>query len=151
MAPLHVFESPFVCESLETIRKSVIGTSCYRVSSIQRAISRYIAHTALLCMLTLFVSVCISISDKYSYIAHTRLVGMPMSMRNESESEMFLLDPYKKFIQSNNETVLDQGTPIKTSLVANVRAAYYIINNFFSYYNLKIHNKVIHDHARMSL
>ena len=42
---------------------------------------------------------------------------------------MFLFDPYKKYIQSNNETILDQGTPIKTSLVANIRAAYY---NFFS-------------------
>ena len=41
---------------------------------------------------------------------------------------MFLFDPYKKYIQSNNETILDQGTPIKTSLVANIRAAYYIIN-----------------------
>ena len=47
------------------------------------------------------------------------------------ESEMFLFDPYKKYIQSNNETILDQGTPIKTSLVANIRAAYYIINNYF--------------------
>ena len=45
------------------------------------------------------------------------------------KSEMFLFDPYKKYIQSNNETILDQGTPIKTSLVANIRAAYY---NFFS-------------------
>ena len=51
---------------------------------------------------------------------------------SESESEMYLLDPYKKCIQNNNETILDQGTPIKTSLVANIRAAYYIINNFFS-------------------
>ena len=49
----------------------------------------------------------------------------------ESESEMFLFDPYQKYIQSNNETILDQGTPIKTSLVANIRAAYYIINNYF--------------------
>ena len=45
--------------------------------------------------------------------------------------EMFLFDPYKKYIQSNNEMILDQGTPIKTSLVANIRAAYYIINKFF--------------------
>ena len=50
---------------------------------------------------------------------------------SESESEMFLFDPYQKYIQSNNETILDQGTPIKTSLVANLRAAYYIINNYF--------------------
>ena len=56
----------------------------------------------------------------------------------------------KKCIQSNNVTILDQGTPIKTSLVANIGAAYYIIN-FFSYRKLNIHNKVIHDHARMSL
>ena len=69
----------------------------------------------------------------------------------ESESEMYLFDPYKKCIQSNNETILDQGTPIKTNLVANIRAAYYIINIFRSYNKLKIHNKVIHDHARMSL
>ena len=47
----------------------------------------------------------------------------------ESESEMFLFDPYQKYIQSNNETILDQETPTKTSLVANIRAAYYIINN----------------------
>ena len=44
---------------------------------------------------------------------------------------MFLFDPYQKYIQSNNETILDQGTPTKTSLVANIRAAYYIINNYF--------------------
>ena len=50
---------------------------------------------------------------------------------SESESEMFLFDPYQKYIQSNNETILDQGTPIKTSLGANIRAAYYIINNYF--------------------
>ena len=50
---------------------------------------------------------------------------------SESESEMFLFDPYQKYIQSNNETILDQGTPTKTSLVANIRAAYYIINNYF--------------------
>ena len=52
-------------------------------------------------------------------------------IESESESEMFLFDPYQKYIQSNNETILDQGTPIKTSLVANIRAAYYIINNYF--------------------
>ena len=28
---------------------------------------------------------------------------------SESESEMYLFDPYKKCIQSNNETILDQG------------------------------------------
>ena len=49
-----------------------------------------------------------------------------------AESERYLFDPYKKCIQSNNETILDQGTPIKTSLVANIRAAYDIKNNFFS-------------------
>ena len=65
-----------------------------------------------------------------------------------SESEMYVFDPYKKCIQSNNKTILDQGTPIKTSLVANIRVAYYIINNLFSYHKLKIHNKVIHDHAK---
>ena len=43
---------------------------------------------------------------------------------SESESEMFLFDPYQKYIQSNNETILDR-------LVANIRAAYYIINNYF--------------------
>ena len=32
-----------------------------------------------------------------------------------TESEMYLFDPYKKCIQSNNETILDQGTPIKSS------------------------------------
>ena len=31
--------------------------------------------------------------------------------RTESESEMFLFYPYQKYIQSNNETILDQGTP----------------------------------------
>ena len=40
---------------------------------------------------------------------------------------MDLFDPYKKCIQSNNETILDQGTPIKTNLVAHIMAAYYII------------------------
>ena len=55
----------------------------------------------------------------------------PHRSESESESEMFLFDPYQKYIQSNNETILDQGTPIKTSLVANIRAAYYIINNYF--------------------
>ena len=49
----------------------------------------------------------------------------------ESESEMFLFDPYQKYIQSNNETIWDQGTPTKTSLVANIGAANYIINNYF--------------------
>ena len=48
-----------------------------------------------------------------------------------SESEIHLFDPYKKCIQSNNEKILDQGTPIKTSLVANIRAAYYIIKKNF--------------------
>ena len=60
--------------------------------------------------------------------ADVPVVATPES---ESESEMFLFDPYQKYIQSNNETILDQGTPIKTSLVANIRAAYYIINNYF--------------------
>ena len=43
---------------------------------------------------------------------------------SESESEMYLFDPYKKCIQSNNETILDQETPIKTSLIANIKVAY---------------------------
>ena len=47
-----------------------------------------------------------------------------MGTISEPESEMYLFDPYKKCIQSNNETILDQGTPIKTSLVANIRVAY---------------------------
>ena len=59
------------------------------------------------------------------------LIEALYSESSESESEMFLFDPYQKYIQSNNETILDQGTPIKTSLVANIRAAYYIINNYF--------------------
>ena len=82
------------------------------------------------------------------------LVGKPTNQLQqlETESEMYLFDPHEKCIQSNNENILDQGTPIKTSLVANIRATYYIINNFFSsYYKLKIHNKVIHDYVRMSL
>ena len=33
-------------------------------------------------------------------------------------------------VQRNGETILDQGTPIKTILVANIRAAYYVINTF---------------------
>ena len=57
--------------------------------------------------------------------------GLLKGTESESESEMFLFDPYQKYIQSNNETILDQGTPTKTSLVANIRAAYYIINNYF--------------------
>ena len=59
------------------------------------------------------------------------LVSSAQRVESESESEMFLFDPYQKYIQSNNETILDQGTPTKTSLVANIRAAYYIINNYF--------------------
>ena len=31
-------------------------------------------------------------------------------LESESESEMFLFDPYQKYIQSNNETILDQLT-----------------------------------------
>ena len=59
-------------------------------------------------------------------------IPMAVLIRNVfQKSEMFLFDPYQKYIQSNNETILDQGTPIKTSLVANIRAAYYIINNYF--------------------
>ena len=42
-------------------------------------------------------------------------------MNQMSESEMYLFDPHEKCIQSNNETILDQGTPIQTSLVANTR------------------------------
>ena len=64
---------------------------------------------------------------------------------------MYLFDPYKKLIQSKNETILDQGTPIKSSLVANIMVAYYIIIKNLLYYKLKILNKVIHDRARMSL
>ena len=36
------------------------------------------------------------------------------------------------------------------SLVANIGATYYIINTFFSYNMLKIHNKVNHEYVRMS-
>ena len=57
--------------------------------------------------------------------------SLAVATHSESESEMILFDPYQKYIQSNNETILDQGTPTKTSLVANIRAAYYIINNSF--------------------
>ena len=72
-------------------------------------------------------------------------------IESESESERYLFDPHKKLIQSNNEKQLDQGTPIKTSLVANIRATYYVINTFSSSYNmLKIHNKGNHDYVRMS-
>ena len=47
--------------------------------------------------------------------------------QNKNQNQKCILfDPYKKCIQSHNETILDQGTPIKTSLVANIRAAYYI-------------------------
>ena len=54
---------------------------------------------------------------------------------SESESEMYLFDPHKTFIglQSNNDNIYDQGTPIKTSLVANIRATYYIITLFLKY------------------
>ena len=45
---------------------------------------------------------------------------------------------------------LIRGPDIKTRLVANIRAAYYIIKKN-SYHKLKIHNKVIHDLARMTL
>ena len=61
-----------------------------------------------------------------------------LESESESESEMFLFDPYQKYIKSNNATILDQGTPIKTSLVANIRAAYYIINNYLFISQAKI-------------
>ena len=60
------------------------------------------------------------------------LILISTHSESESEPERYLFDPYKKCIQSNNETILDQGTPIKTSLVANIRAAYDIINTFLS-------------------
>ena len=63
------------------------------------------------------------------FIGGTSQIAMPPYVRIRIRNVLF--DPYKKYIQSNNETILDQGTPIKTSLVANIRAAYYIINNFF--------------------
>ena len=88
----------------------------------------------------LFLSTC-CLFPKHSYIVEVTMNISSRSCPNEilrsttrhqkSESEMFLFDPYQKYIQSNNETILDQGTPIKTSLVANIRAAYYIINNYF--------------------
>ena len=65
------------------------------------------------------------------HLQRTHWKKLILATESESESEMFLFDPYQKYIQSNNETILDQGTPIKTSLVANIRAAYYIINNYF--------------------
>ena len=77
-----------------------------------------------------------------------------MSMKSESESERYLFDPHTKLIQSNNENNLDQGTPIKTSLVANIRATYYVIKTFSSSYNMLKYipcgNKVNHDYVRMS-
>ena len=64
------------------------------------------------------------------------------STKSESESEMYLFDPHKKCTQRNSENSLDQGTPIKTSLVANKNKLFYKQN---------IHNKVIHQHVRISL
>ena len=61
------------------------------------------------------------------YVVHY----MGAQLHKESKSEMYLFDPHKKCIESNNENILDQGTPIKTSLVANIRATYYVINTFF--------------------
>ena len=46
-------------------------------------------------------------------VRSTTLVCPTGSVPN-SESEMYLFDPYQKYIQSNNETVLDQGTPINS-------------------------------------
>ena len=73
-------------------------------------------------------TICLVVIFRYYTHAYYRSHGL--NGESESESEMFLFDPYQKYIQSNNETILDQGTPIKTSLVANIRAAYYIINNY---------------------
>ena len=42
---------------------------------------------------------------------HAPLAASLVSL--ESESEMYLFDPYKKCIQSNNETILDQGTLLR--------------------------------------
>ena len=73
--------------------------------------------------------------------------------QNQKESERYLFDPHKKFTQSNNEkTFRIRGPLFKTSLVANIRATYYVINTgfFFPYNMLKIHNKVNHDFVRMS-
>ena len=49
-------------------------------------------------------------------------IGDATNVTQNRESEMYLFDPYKKCIQSNNETILDEGTPIKTNLVANIGA-----------------------------
>ena len=45
----------------------------------------------------------------------------------ESESEMFLFDPYQKYIQSNNETILDQGFQILT--LSDFRTYIYVRNS----------------------
>ena len=80
--------------------------------------------------------------EDVTHDSHRRIDGQhyyycPCYMRHQLVRDMWqpririrsvLFDPYKKYIQSDNETILDQGAPIKTSLVANIRAAYYIIN-----------------------
>ena len=50
--------------------------------------------------------------------------------KNQNQKCIYSILTKSVCIQRNNETILDQGTSIKTSLVANIRAAYYIINNF---------------------
>ena len=86
-----------------------------------------------------------SSSSRNSSRCPSELHGIRIRIRN------VFIRSLQKVYTKYNETILDQATPIKTSLVANIRAAYYIINIFRSYNKLKIHNKVIHDHARMSL
>ena len=54
---------------------------------------------------------------------HVPIMNSNSHSESESESEMYLFDPYKKCIQSNNETILDQGTPINTSLIGNIQHA----------------------------
>ena len=51
----------------------------------------------------------------YIYIIYIYIIFLNINP-SESDSEMFLFDPYKKCIQSDNDTMLDKGTPIYTSL-----------------------------------
>ena len=46
-----------------------------------------------------------------SFLCAERIVDDQDNIRN-----VYLFDPLKKCIQSNNETILDQGTPIKVVL-----------------------------------
>ena len=107
--------------SLERLFRAVVIPSCtYGLSAISNQLceDNYDVVEGRLVKLLFVVS----------KFASTSSLVNAVEWESESESERYLFDPHKKFIQSNNEKHLGSGTPIKTSLVANIRATYYVIN-----------------------